>query len=230
MKNNLIFRIFLFAVSICVIVSCKPQIAVPDVDKGSLDLSHFVALGNSITSGYADNALYYDGQQASFVKIMADQFKLAGGGEFKQALISPSSAGIGGSLKSRLVLQMATDCKGVASLAPGYLDPAGGDQNIFYPIYSTDGPFDNIAVPGAKAITAVFYGFGNPANYPNYNPFFSRLATDPINASMLDDATARNPTFFSMFLGNNDVLGYALDGGAGEATTLILILIFYYTY
>ncbi len=48
------------------------------------------------------------------------------------------------------------------------------------------------------------------------NPYFVRMASNP-NASVLDDAMAANPTFFSLRIGANDVLGYATSGGDGSS-------------
>jgi hypothetical protein len=39
------------------------------------------------------------------------------------------------------------------------------------------------------------------------------------SASMVSKAAAQNPTFFSLFIGSNDVLGYSLAGGASDAIT-----------
>jgi hypothetical protein len=47
----------------------------------------YVALGNSLTSGYRDGALYLDGQNESYPSMIAQQMKLAGGGEFSQPLM-----------------------------------------------------------------------------------------------------------------------------------------------
>jgi hypothetical protein len=204
---------------ISIAFACKPKLETPSIDKGSLDLTTYVAVGNSITSGYADNALYNAGQKVSFAKLLSEQFQLAGGGEFRVPYVSATSVGIGSTGGARLGLTYVTDCKGVTSLAPKPIAPSG-DGGIFAPIYSTDGPFHNIGVPGAKAIHLVFPGYGNPANGPgNYNPYFYRMASAPTTASMLSDAMARNPTFFSLFIGNNDVLLYALSGGASDAIT-----------
>ncbi|MGL5888471.1 MAG: hypothetical protein ACRC3B_01220, partial [Bacteroidia bacterium] len=52
-----------------------------------------------------------------------------------------------------------------------------------------------------------------------FNPFFTRMTANPATASMLSEASAQNPTFFSVFIGNNDVLGYALSGGTTGAVT-----------
>jgi hypothetical protein len=56
----------------------------------------------------------------------------------------------------------------------------------------------------------------------NVNPYFERLL--PLDAgenstSYIDFVTAKPFTFFSCWLGNNDALGYATSGGAGEALT-----------
>lgn len=45
------------------------------------------------------------------------------------------------------------------------------------------------------------------------NPYFVRMAS-AANASILGDALKQEPSFFSLWIGSNDVLLYALDGGA----------------
>lgn len=184
------------------------------VSKGDADFTKFVAIGNSLTAGYADNALNYDAQMVAYPSLMAKQFMQVGGGDFLQPLVPESSVGIGSSGNARLAL----------SIVNGALTPrpvaASGDMSIFTTSVASQGPFNNMGVPGAKVTTAVYPGYGNPANGAgNYNPFFTRMTTAPSTASMLTDAVAQRPTFFSVFLGNNDVLGYAISGGAGDAIT-----------
>jgi hypothetical protein len=215
------YKNILYTVALCgSIVACKPTIDEPAVSKGSLDVTKYVAVGNSITAGYADNALYYDGQQVSYANLLAGQFTRIGAGEFKQPLIDPTSVGIGASGGSKLILSMHTDCAGTTSLSPV---PAAaiGDFTIFGSnIYAAKGPFNNMGVPGAKSITTIYPGYGNMANgLGNYNPFFARMASDPQSASMLTDAMAQNPTFFTLFIGSNDVLLYALAGATSDAIT-----------
>ena len=60
---------------------------------GTANFSKFVALGNSLTSGYADGALFIDGQKASYANIMAQQFKLVGGGDFKIPFMADNIGG-----------------------------------------------------------------------------------------------------------------------------------------
>ncbi|RQP13526.1 MAG: G-D-S-L family lipolytic protein, partial [Chryseobacterium sp.] len=63
---------------------------------GSADFSRYVAIGNSLTSGYRDNALYLDGQQESFPSMIAQGMKQAGGGDFKQPLMPNNIGGFTG--------------------------------------------------------------------------------------------------------------------------------------
>jgi hypothetical protein len=74
----------------------------------------------------------------------------------------------------------------------------------------------NLGVPGAKSFHLVANGYGNPAgiSFKTANPYFVRFASSP-TATVVGDALAQNPTFFSLWIGNNDVLGYATSGGDG---------------
>jgi hypothetical protein len=213
-------KLFLFCASAALLGACKPELTAPTATKGSMDPTRYVSVGNSITSGYADGALYYSGQQVSFPNLLAGQFKLVGGGNFSQPLMPSGSVGVGASGGAPFKLGYSTDCLGVTSLAP-VPAAASGDLSAFASnIFASQGPFNNMGVPGAKAITVLAQGYGNPAAGPgNYNPFFTRMASNPATASMIADAVAMNPTFFSLFIGNNDVLAYAMAGGASDAIT-----------
>jgi hypothetical protein len=77
-----------------------------------------------------------------------------------------------------------------------------------------------MGVPGAKSFHLLKAGYGNAAGVPSgeANPYFVRFASSP-TASILGDAMAQAPTFFSLWIGNNDVLSYALSGGIGVNQT-----------
>lgn len=176
------------------------------VTSGSADFSRYVALGNSLTAGSRDGALYIDGQNESYPSIVASQMKLAGGGDFRQPLMADNLGGIpsvGFSNKRILTSTMEL------TIAPGV--GATTLANIF-----SSGPYHNMGVPGAKSFHLGIAGYGNPANLPNAaNPYFIRFAKNPTTSSVLTDALELNPTFFSLWIGNNDVLSYATSGGAG---------------
>ena len=82
-------------------------------------------------------------------------------------------------------------------------------------LVNTDGPFNNLGVPGARVIE-----LASPELAAN--PFYARFASNPGVSSVITDAVAdpnRVPTFFSFWAGNNDALGFATSGGIGELGT-----------
>ena len=218
--KNLLNKALSAATVTVVLYSCKPNIDVPVAGKGSLDLTKYVALGTTMSSGYADNALYHKAQLVAYPNLIAQQFKLAGGGHFRQPLVNVNSAGIGSplDLNARLVLAPAKDCSGAISLLPVEAS-AEGDISIFTSSVAAQGPFQNMSVPGLKATTLVYPGYGNPSNPMGFNPFFTRMTADPQNASVLSESAVQQPSFFSLAIGNEDVLSYAISGGAADQVT-----------
>ena len=77
MKNikKYIFLLTAFAI----FSSCETGFDDPSYSSGTADLSSFVALGNSLTAGFADAALYQQGQNNSYPKMMAEQFAMDSG-------------------------------------------------------------------------------------------------------------------------------------------------------
>ncbi len=216
--QNITNKTILAALAVSALVGCKPNLKAPSSDAGSVNVSKYVALGNSITSGYADGALYYEGQTFSYAVILNEQFKTVGGGEFSMPYLPSGSVGVGSSGNAPFIMGYKTDCKGVNALSPVPASANGaGDVSVFAPLASaTD--YNCVGVPGAKVVTAIFGGYGNPGNGPgNYNPYFMRmLAPTEFAKSMLDKAKSQGHTFFTCFLGNNDVLGYATSGGTSD--------------
>ena len=219
--KNIISKTAFVAIAATVMVSCKPDLKTPTPTRGSMDPTKYVALGNSITSGFSDAALYYDGQNTSYAKMISEQFAAVGGGAFNTPFVPVTSVGIGSSANAKFILGYKTDCKGVNGLSP-LPAAANGDFSIFTTSVASKGPFNNMGIPGAKVTTAVFPGYGNPLNgVGNFNPFFTRIlkTAEYSSASMLSITAAQNPTFFSIFLGNNDVLGYGTSGGSTGTVT-----------
>ena len=224
--------------AVAALTSCDPEIDAPAVSAGEANFSKYVALGNSLTSGFADGALYRGGQEVSYPSILAQQFKLAGGGDFKQPLItvgpagdvgigSPSTGPTGLTVPSKLVLGTSTDCKNVTSLSP-VRAAQSGDLSIFlrgtsFNWIGDQGPFNNLGVPGALSYHLLAPGYGSQDLSKilagQANPFFSRFSSSN-TTSIVQDAMAQQPTFFTLWIGNNDVLGVALNGGEGTPTPL----------
>lgn len=202
--------------------ACKPKLDAKTPEKGSIDATRYVSIGGSVNAGFADAALYYEGQENSFANLIAQQLKLVGGGNFNQPMMPYSSVGVGLTGKSRSVLGYKTDCTGTTSLSPVPFSSSGDIAGLSTSVYASAGPFNNMAVPNLKMTELLYPGYGNPANGAgNFNPFFTRMASNPATVSVLQDAVSMNPTFFTLSLGEHDILNYAATGGTGSAITQI---------
>lgn len=193
------------------IASCKSKIDPDTPSAGDANFATYVAIGNSLTAGFADGSLYRSGQESSYPNMLAGQFKMVGGGDFKQPLLPGESgwpiAPAAGRFPKR-VLGITTDCMGVSSLGPvlfpGIPDTAGSAVSI-----AAGGPYNNVGIPGIRCID---YGF---AGYGLLNPYAGRFFSNPALQKPIEVALQPIPTFFTMWLGSNDVLGYATSGGEG---------------
>lgn len=213
---KILYKIFIASAALS-LISCDTDFdeKVTDAgfyDSGTADVSAFVAVGNSLTAGYADNALYIAGQEYSFPNILASRFAFAGGGEFTQPLMADNYGGLlfqGQKItNNRMVLSF--DAEG--NPAPTELDAVPTTEVTDH----LSGPFHNMGVPGAKSFHLVANGYGNAAGVPAglANPYFARFASTA-SASVIEDAMTVDATFFSLWIGNNDILGYATSGGVG---------------
>ena len=196
------------------VTSCKTDfetdVADIAVTSGEADFSKYVALGNSLTSGYRDGALYADGQRESYPAMIAGQMQRAGGGAFTQPLVPDNIGGFTNvpGFRGKLTLQVVN-----GALTPVYSTAVSALDRL-------TGTYNNMGVPGAKSFHLVANGYGNAAGLPSgtANPYFVRFASSS-TTSVLEDAKAQNPTFFSLWIGNNDVLSYATSGGVGTNQT-----------
>lgn len=179
---------------------------------GTADFSKYVALGNSLTSGFSDGALFIKGQQGSYTNIMAQQFKLVGGGEFKIPYTNDNIGGLlfGGQINPAFGPRLYFN--GTAPV------PVTGPPTteVFNPAIVAAGPYNNTGVPGAKSFHLLSPTYGAAAGLSNgtANPYYVRFAPNG-TTSVLAYAMSQTPTFFSLWIGNNDVLGYATTGGDG---------------
>jgi lysophospholipase L1-like esterase len=174
---------------------------------GSANFSKYVALGDSFAAGYSDGALFIKGQEGAYPNIMAQQFALVGGGAFTTPLMTDNLGGF--SSGGNQIPQFPTRYyffPGSATVAAGPINVSGVTTTVYGAALT--GPFNNMGIPGAKCINLVMPGYGSSLG----NPYFARFASNPAS-TILADALAQSPTFFSLWIGGNDVLGYALAGG-----------------
>ncbi|UUC46744.1 SGNH/GDSL hydrolase family protein [Flavobacterium cerinum] len=231
MKNKFIYFAVLAAMGLA---SCEPEfeneVSNASYSAGEADFSSYVAIGNSLTSGYMDGTVSRVGQQYSFPNILAHQFAVVGGGEFTQPSYEEDVNNLGGiagipGFPNRLVFNLAPKTDGNGNViydaagkpVPQGVQPIAGTSTVT--LIQQAKAYNNMGVPGAKTFHLTLQGYGNPANLSmqTANPYFVRFAMTP-NSTVIGDAMTKNPTFFTNWIGNNDVLGYATNGGAGSTS------------
>jgi lysophospholipase L1-like esterase len=211
-------KILFFILSLALLSACKQKINEFNADKGSADFTRYVAIGNSLTAGYADGALYKSGQLYSIPNLIAGQLQTVGNKSFVQPIV-PSEYGVGyPGATPKFILGYVTDCTNTISLSPE-LDFSGA----MAPLQPVGYPVDNFGIPGAKSFHLLAPGYGNMAGLltGTANPYYVRFASSISSTTLtvLQDILARNPSFFTMWLGDNDALAYALAGGVKESLT-----------
>lgn len=186
---------------------------IPDMEieasQGDADFSNYIAIGNSITAGFMDAALYNNGQEFSLGAQLSKQFELTGApATFNQPDINSengfntlANSGDGsGPVLGRFKLDTSI---------PGPSPVLNGDP--IEPYTGSASALNNFGVPGLQVGQLLTPDTGNPSS-PVFNPFYARFASSPGVSTVLGDAISTDPTFFTLWIGNNDVLGYATSG------------------
>ncbi len=168
---------------------------------GNANFARFVSIGNSITAGYQSGTIYQSGQIYSYGNLIAKQ----AGVNYQMPLVS--DPGLGGRME-------------LVNLAPTiYTNPSKGSLlNSNYPA-----PYNNLGVPGALAYDVLFATNSTNcasalfANSPN--PYFDVILRNSVlnKGTQLEQALSLAPTFITLWIGNNDVLGYATSGGTSPS-------------
>ncbi len=187
--------------------------------KGSADFTKYVAVGNSLTAGFADGGLYREGQLNAYPNILAGQFKTVGGGDFIQPLFTEAQAAGSGYQKLVQVPDTAnpiTLISAIKAVAPGAV--RGTTTNGTTLLTKFTGANQNLGVPGIKMADVLSPGYGSGQG----NAYFERLLADTDQSTTYLQYVSNNltgATFFSCWLGNNDALSYATSGGTVPLTT-----------
>jgi hypothetical protein len=198
------------AALILIVSACKPEIDAPQLNKGSADFSKYIAIGNSLTAGFSDGGLYLSSQKTAYPNIIAEQMKLVGGGDFTSPFFDDAHAN--GSGYKKVDGFTATGLP-ILSDVTSNLGYRAKDLLI-----KNTTEIQNLGIPGMRMDLSFVPEFSA------LNMYFERLLPDAQvgTTSYFNYVQNRNHTFFSLWLGNNDVLGWATNGGevAGATTTL----------
>ena len=198
MKNKMKY-LFLFITAALIFAGCQDRSELvaptaPSPVSGNANLTTYVAIGNSLTAGYQSSALYQSAQVYSYPNLIAQQV----GASFEQPLIA--DPGIGGQIKIVSLEPFVTKTEPVQGGLP---------LNLNYPA-----PYNNLGVPGV--VLADVMNSTTTAGSYSKSPFIDIILRGL--GTQFAQAKALHPTFITLWIGNNDVLGFATSGGANPST------------
>jgi lysophospholipase L1-like esterase len=164
--------------------------AIGQVETGRADFSRYASIGDSLTAGFSSGSLHGDGQALSYPSLISLQAR--GGADFEQPLVGPPG------IPGILTLQ---------NLSPLLIAPTPGrgvPLNL-----GLQRPYDNMAVPGARVGDVVRTRSGGL-----HDVVLRGLGTQ------LELVAALQPTFVTVWIGNNDHLAAATSGIVIDGVTL----------
>ena len=230
--TNRIIKQAVVVFTCAIIAACGADVENPpplnsgDASAGDADFTTFVSVGDSLTAGYADGTLYLLGQQNSFPAIMAQQFADVGGGAFEQPLTNDNLGGLilGGSpILDPVTNENMFDNRFVLNTETEMPERLEGDSTNEVNGSGLNGTaFNNMGVPAAKSFHIVTSGYGDVTKIATgeANPFYVRFASTPAaTARVIDDAGNLAPSFYTLWIGSNDVIWYGFAGGDDATAT-----------
>jgi lysophospholipase L1-like esterase len=191
-----------------VLLSCLAVVVAAAPAMAQVNLSNYVALGDSLTAGYASASLMDWYQERSYPALLARQ---AGAAGFEQPLVS--QPGIGPILE---LVSLQGPVIQPVGLVPGL------PVNAEYPL-----PYNNLGVPGATLFDMVFTT-GDIMNLLQGNldnVMHDLVLRNGVNTA-LEQAIGRQPTFMTVWIGNNDVLGATLAATPIDGVTMTPVDVF----
>ena len=199
------------------IVTCMAALlAAPAM--AQVDFTRYVALGDSLTAGIS-SASYMDYyQQRSYPQLLADQ---AGAGLLQGPFIAPPG------------LQPILELKSLSPLAIGPTDmlPPADPFEYFYNL-TLEAPYQNLGLSGAdtndlmtKTGNALNLAAGNFDNVVYDMTLRIPQVPDPNTGELIDftamvAAISQQPTFLTVWMGSNDVLGAVLAATPIDGITM----------
>lgn len=194
MKKSL--KIFLMVlIPLMIFYGCKDRtdLTGPKPVSGKANFSSFVSIGNSLTAGYQSSALYESSQLYSPGNLISQQVNT----QYVQPLIS--DPGIGGQIKIVSLNPFITTQEPVMS---------GSLEN---PQYAAS--YNNLGIPGI--VLADVMNATSGENSYSHSPFIDIVLRG--QGTQFEQAVSLNPTMITLWIGNNDVLGFATSGGVNPS-------------
>jgi len=186
-----------------------------------VDFTKYVALGDSLTAGFASNGLAQFYQSDSYPMILSQQFGMSA---FAQPTIS--DPGIPAVLELKALSVVG------GSIVPTIAQKSGQGQptNATYPQI-----YNNLGIPGSK-VNDLLTKTGNIQALSQANIMYDLVLRFPVLPGTSTPGTAlaqgigAGGTFYTVWIGNNDVLGAAVSGVAMDGVTLTPVASFQTQY
>ncbi len=189
-----------------------------------VDFTRYVALGDSLTAGYASGGLVQYYQDRSYPALLAQQ---AGAPVFEMPTVSEPGL-------APLLELLALVPAPVIQPKPG---APGLPTNATYPM-----PYNNLGVPGSNTYNLVTTTgdiqnllAGNTDNVMHDLILRIPQVPDPgtgqlIPFTALTQAIVQDPTFVTLWIGNNDILGAVIAGTPIDGITMTPVDVFQQLY
>lgn len=201
MKRIVIPLLFLPVLSFWACSVDNPQQAQVNTPQNELVLRKAVAIGNSITMGFQSAGIVEDFQTHDYSYYITQQ---AGIQDFQQPLVA--APGIGSSPGKTPLL-----------LVKGQITSENLNENPLMLLLNKNlpRPYDNLGVAGATLHDVLTATTSTNSSNPT-NLFFDVVLRNPTfgNMTILDQAILLNPSLVFVWIGNNPILGAALEGSS----------------
>jgi lysophospholipase L1-like esterase len=162
-------------------------------DAAAQDFTTYIAVGDSLSAGYTSNSLIEAAQLNSVPALLARQ---GGAPDFQQPLVGDPG------IPAILVLQSLVPAP---VIVPKAATP-GQPRNA-----ALARPYNNLGVPGATSVDAL----QRTTDSGGFHDLILRG-----RGTQIQQAAGSRPTFLTLWIGNNDVLGAAVRGRAVDGVTL----------
>lgn len=197
MKRKKHLPLLIFTIFSLLIFNCK-KTTESESNWGDADFTSFVAIGNSLTAGVADGALYEDSQKNSFPNLIAKMAEVDN--DFEQPIMGGNGFSFN-ETEGRLSLNIFTIPPSIDFLTAG----TENNRNL-------NRPYNNLGIPLIRANQ--LYTATTPVEADN-NHFVDKILRGS-GRTAIEEALYLDPTLITLWVGNNDVLESAALGFADE--------------
>ena len=216
------FSLYIFG-GLLFLVACKPQIVAPRTQLGKINPFPYVAIGDGYTAGFSNGdlgplstkGLYRAAQEQSFPKLLSEQLASFETFPFEQNLAYGTGSGY-----RRLRSLDSPYCEMLAPI-PVFQDTlatASWQHEVESPQ-----EIHNLGMPHLRVSQVASDSFGR-------NSLFFQRTASPTQSDYLTLVSAREISFFSLWLGMEDMLDFAITGAMNREFVLTDPQKFAYSY